>query len=963
MSKKKSNDRRQRAQALLQGLGSGIDRLRQQLMEKAAGERSPSHQQVVDSPAVVLSVDDPRQMADENTRPSSQPPIIPLDADSVAQELPVDEAVGLEAVSQEPLAVQAAEVPAEQEIVAQDHLMEETSESVLSQTSVLSSEEIEEVDPVADVVGAPVMEEEEVVAISQAGPAFEEPVFEFSAPEDLEGSVPSTAVDSTVEEPIRAEVAPSLDSGDAEDPEEQERPLDNIDPSLLDVVLEEVQELMPAIELSMQGMAVGNKEAVADLLRQVHTLKGVVGMAGAMRARALIHKMESRMEDIKDGRRDPVVELLGLEKMFATVRELVSEIFQPQAEVPAVEAVTTQGTVAAPAPQPAVQHTLAAPKSVRVSAENMDRLFNETNEARLARASLEGTAQFMRNKVRELEENIERFSRMLREVEIQAETQIQSRRAQLAETQEEFDPLEFDRFTRLQELSRMLSEATGDVMDLQRDMGRCVSEQETLLAYQERAITEVQEGLHKTRLTPVDMINDRLQKVVLITGRELGKAVTFSLVGGRVELDRVLLEKLVAVLEHILRNSVAHGIELSAVRQASNKPALGTISVSVRQEAGRAQIDVEDDGAGLNVDRIRSKAIEKGLWPAAKPMDDQQAVDMVCRPGFSTAEAISQIAGRGVGMDVVRNEILALGGRFDMKSKPGAGLKVSIQLPTSVASASVMVVEAGGETWSVPIDLVDDVMMLRGAYLEEARQTHQMLHEGEVIPFASLEALFGVADNSEIKGNSSPVLLLREGVRRVAVETHKMRQVVEVPLRPLGPMWGRVPGIVGSTLLPDGRASFLVDPLRAPWESLDSVDGLVSPAEHARAPLILVVDDSITVRKATAKVLERHGFEYALAKDGQEALELLVSLRPAVMLLDVEMPRMDGFDCAKNVRESPRHRDLPIIMITSRTADKHRQRAMSLGVDAYLGKPFREDDLMEQVRHFVKNGRAEALPA
>ena len=712
---------------------------------------------------------------------------------------------------------------------------------------------------------------------------------------------------------------------------------DRLDKDLASTIQEETEELLPAIASCLAAVGEGKKGVTNELHRLVHTLKGVAGMGGAMRTRSLIHRMETIMEEVKEGREIDLALHARLEDMFLRVKAQLEALFRAE--------VANE----APSDQPSVS------KVIRISAESVDRLFTEINEARLAASTLSGGTLTMRKKLREMDDNIGRVSRMSRDLEIQAETQIQSRKAQLAEANEEFDPLEMDRFTLLQELSRLLTEAVSDVLDLQRDLTRMVSEQETNLAYQERSIQEVHEGLHKVRLVSVDAtLNDRLHKVTLSAAKEMGKSVGFSLSGGRVALDRALLDKIVVPLEHLIRNSVAHGIEVPEERREKGKAPAGQIRVAVQQEAGRVLFVVEDDGAGLNVERIRAKAIEKGLWEASRPMDEKQATDIICSPGFSTAEKLTQLAGRGVGMDVVRSEVLAMGGRFDLASRTGRGLRATIHVPTTVAAASVMVVEAGGETWSVPIEVVDDLMVLRGEALANARQKRTLVLGSGSVPFARLDLLMGINDPSVVSGDSAPILLLREGERRVAVEVAKLRQVAEVPLRSLGKLWLKIPGIVGSTLLPDGRASFLVDPLRAPWGQ-QAIETSLSGAETVlhRAPMVLVVDDSITVRKVAAKFLERHGFEPVLAKDGQEALELLAQIQPAAMLLDVEMPRMDGFDCAKSVRENPRHKDLPIIMITSRTADKHRDRAFSLGVNEYMGKPFREEELLAHLNHYI----------
>ncbi len=714
------------------------------------------------------------------------------------------------------------------------------------------------------------------------------------------------------------------------------------DEQLAQTAQEEVEELIPSIEVCLEQIDQRKPGVIQELDRLVHTLKGVAGMAGAMRTRSLIHKMESLTSEVKEGRTLDMALLDRLKDMFVRVKQQLDVFFHPPAEP-----VDGEASVA----------SNSRGRSVRVSTETLDRLYNENNEARLSGKALLSQVLGMRRQLRDMEDTAARISQLARDFEIHAESQIQSHKAQIAESHEGFDPLEMDRFTQMQEMSRLLTEAVGDIQDQQQDMVRAVSEQETGLAYQSRAIEEVQDGLYQSRLVVVENeINDALHKVALNTARETQKSVSFSLAGGQVPLDRALLARVREPLSHIIRNAVAHGIESPEARLAAGKPAMGALRLAVQKEAGRAIFVVEDDGAGLNIDRIRQRAIENKLWPESKPMDARQAADVICLPGFSTAEKVTQVAGRGVGMDVVRNEVLSMGGRFDMSSRTGRGLRVVLQIPTTVAAASVLMVDAGGETWSVPIEIIRDVTILRGVELQQARETGATTIGGREMPFAALDFLMGAVDPSVLPQDSAPVLLLEEGDRQVAVEASRLRQVAELPLRTLGGLWSQTPGIIGATLLPDGQASFLVDPLRAPWGQAQALP--VEPQSHAapvvRPPMVLVVDDSITVRKATARFLERVGYEPYLAKDGQEALEALAQIQPAAMLLDVEMPRMNGFDCARNVRENPRYANLPIIMITSRMAEKHRERARDLGINEYLGKPFQEDELLALLQHYIQ---------
>jgi chemosensory pili system protein ChpA (sensor histidine kinase/response regulator) len=727
-----------------------------------------------------------------------------------------------------------------------------------------------------------------------------------------------------------------------------EGPVDDIQEDILPIVAEELEELIPEIEELLARLGRGDRSSLADLHRKVHTLKGTVAMAGAMRIRTLVHSMETWMEEATNGQRTSE----GLERvtsLFEGVKERLDALLGGSYSTPSMPAV-----LAIPgAPAPTI---LPAPKLVKVSAQEMDRLSAENNEVRLAAAALAAGMSRLRAMLRELQENGQRLSRVQRDLEIHAESQIQSRRAQLQEVGAEFDPLEMDRFTRLQEISRFFAESVSDAADIQRELTRQVADQEAVMAEQDRSVLEIGEGLRRTRLVPVDAINDRLHKVVWLTARELGKSAEFRMGGAASQgMDRVLLDRLVAPLEHILRNAVAHGIESPAERLAAGKPETGDVLVVFRQEAGRVAVEVIDDGGGLDPDRIRRKAIERGLWPVDKPMDEQSAADMICTPGFSTAEVVSQVAGRGVGMDVVRSEVLGMGGRFEISNRQGKGLRVAMFLPLTVASVSAVAVEAGAEAFAIPVEIVEHTHRLSGEALVAARATGQVeiqMPFGLVaMPYSDLAPWLGLGAVSP--SNSVPVLVLREGDRRIALGADRMVGISDLPLRPLGHWWSGLPGVMGGVLLSNGRAAFLVDPLR--MRSLGAQDSQVI-GKAAAAPVILVVDDSITVRKATALFLERQGFRAVLARDGQEALEILVDLTPAAILLDVEMPRMDGFDCARNIKENAKLSGIPIAMVTSRTAEKHRRRAHDLGVNAYFGKPFNEEDILSWLEANVDRG-------
>lgn len=773
---------------------------------------------------------------------------------------------------------------------------------------------------------------------------------------DLDDEVaPAMASPAVPEADTQSHVDPDADAAVSDPQQENDGIVDDIQEDVLPIVLEEAQEeLVPEIQVLLDRLFNKDHAAIPELHRKVHTLKGALAMVGAMRGRALMHSMETWMEKAEAGEVDVDAGHERLAELFENVKERIAALARGDHLLASPKKTTASGQASTPS-LPAIQ----TPRRVHLRSDDVDRYITEINEARLANTSLASAGVRSRQTLSDLEEKALRLGKILRELEIHAESQIQSRRTQVEEAGEEFDPLEFDRYTHLQEITRFLSEGVNDVMDLQRDMIHQAAEQETMTAYQGRSIEAVQEGLQRTRLIPADALADRLHKVAWATSRELSRSSEFYLEGGRQALDRMLLEKIASPLEHILRNSIAHGIESSEERQRVGKPASGSIVMQIRQEAGRVHIVVKDDGRGLDPEKIKQKAVSKNMWPANRPMGMPEAADMICSAGFSTADAVSEIAGRGVGMDVVRSEVMAMGGRFDIQSTTGQGMTIAIVLPTAIASISVVLVEAGGETWAVPVEMVEHMDRItkekaQQAISEDGRLTWNIGQEEFSMRYRRLSDLMGVSQ-PDAGSEGGALLVLRTGDQRAAVFVDSLAGVAELPMRSLGRQWSSVPGVMGATILPSGRAGFLVDPLRADWSAQQEED---SAPRKREKPLVMVVDDSITVRKVTARFLERNGYDAILAKDGQEAVEMLVDITPDAILLDVEMPRMDGFDCARHIRENPKVGQVPIIMITSRTADKHRQRALAMGVNAYLGKPYKEEELLPLLRQHA--GRPQA---
>jgi chemosensory pili system protein ChpA (sensor histidine kinase/response regulator) len=620
---------------------------------------------------------------------------------------------------------------------------------------------------------------------------------------------------------------------------------------------------------------------------------------------------------------------------------------------------------ALPIEQPAASRP--ATGSVRVRAAILDRLVGHSGEVSIARARLEADVQHFKSALGDLTDNLERLRAQLREIELQAETQIGSRLEAARAAQQQFDPLEMDRFTRFQELTRMMAESVSDVATVQRSLQRTLQSTEDTLAHQQRMSRDMQDDLLRTRLVEFEGLSERLYRVVRQAAKETGKQVRLDIVGGSIEVDRGVLDRMTPAFEHLLRNSVVHGIEPAAQRIVAGKDATGHISLTVGQIGNEVAVEVRDDGAGLHLDRILERARSSGLVGPDDRPDETELANLIFQPGFTTAHEVTEMAGRGVGMDVVRTEVNAIGGRIETASSPGMGTSFRLVLPLTTAVTQVVMLRCADRTVAVPSTLVESVTRvppeeLEGCYLRGLARVGD-----RELPFFWLDALLGGSARGAGTGRNVPIVVVRSANRRVVLHVDEVVSNQEVVVKHLGPQLSRLPGLVGMTLLASGWPSLIYNPvplatlygaqaherLQALRLGMRQADAGDHDAGQTLAPLVMVVDDSLTVRRVTQRLLEREGYRVVLAKDGQDAMDRLSGELPRVVLSDIEMPRMDGFDLLRGLRASPRLAGLPVIMITSRLAQKHRDYAAELGANHYLGKPYAEDELLRLVGRYA----------
>ncbi|MFK2877222.1 Hpt domain-containing protein [Rhodanobacter hydrolyticus] len=786
-----------------------------------------------------------------------------------------------------------------------------------------------------------------------------------------------------------------------------------IDADLLEVFVEEAREILDhadgvLAQWHAEPTAAGH---LGELQRDLHTLKGGARIAGMMSVGDLAHAIETLLEKPVAGVAQVMPLIAVLEASFDQLHTMVQQVGQglvpahPQAAIEHLLALSGEQEFAdeaalaarmAPADaQPAeVAHAAAAAEplpellpteqgadaassqeQIRVRAELLDNLVNHAGEVAIYRSRLEQQVSGYRFNLVELDQTVQRLRGQLRMLEIETEAQIIARfqrEHREAGSATAFDPLELDRFSQLQQYSRSLAESVSDLVSIQGVLDELTRQAENLLVQQSRVSTELQEGLLRTRMLPFDTMVPNLRRTLRQAAQEEGKSAQLYVDGAHGEMDRNLLDRIKAPFEHMLRNAVAHGFESPEDRRKAGKPAEGAVRIRVTREATEVVVRVSDDGRGLDREAIRKRGVERGLIGADARLSDDQVLALITQPGFSTASTVTQLAGRGVGMDVVANEIKQLGGSLAIESQQGQGTTFVLRLPFTLAVTQAILVRIGESTFAIPMTSVQGVARVDVDELTSRMAEHEPVfaHGDEQFGIHDLAELLGLPPGVMPEGEQPPLLLARTGDLRAAIRVDAVLGSREIVVKSVGPQVSSVPGVLGATIMGDGSVLVILDlaPLvrhgvvrreQRLSEGLTAVE-LPKIEEQRTRPLVMVVDDSITMRKVTGRVLERHEYEVGTAKDGVDALEKLHERVPDLMLLDIEMPRMDGYELATHMKADPRLRDVPIIMITSRTGDKHRQRAFDIGVDRYLGKPYQEAELLSQITE-VLDQRAEML--
>ena len=792
------------------------------------------------------------------------------------------------------------------------------------------------------------------------------------------------------------------------------------DEDILKIYLEEAKELIDSSSQHLQEFRSNNSDlaALQALQRELHTIKGGARMVGAEGIATLAHEMETIYEEL-GSRRKPATRMIGnllavCHDWLANAIYVLENKFNPQTPVALVAALqqfsqkpdslkeipnanlasqieqidiyrSSLGQDALEVKQRDLsvmplmtgnfeseqdQSSLHA-ETLRISASAMERMINLSGESAINRSRIEMGISSLSNNIEEMGETVQRLADQLRRMETELEIQILSQIGDEHALESDFDPLEMDQYSSLNQLSKSLSESASDLLDIKTTMLDKTRETENLLLQLSRTQSDLQEGLMDSRTVPFSRITPRLQRVVRQIATELGKSVELRILNDEGEIDRNILERITSPLEHMLRNAVDHGIEKSQERIESGKSRTGLITLEVLREGGEIVINLTDDGRGINVNAVREKAIEQGLISAKdtslKTLDIMQ---YIFNAGLSTAKSVSQISGRGVGMDVVQSEVKQLGGVVTVDSEPGRGSRFTMRLPLTVAVSDALMVRAGDKYFAVPLVQIERVMRVNIDAIANFYTTNAdtINIDGQAYRLRYLNQILYGSDPVDAlahQSSSVPVIIIRTDLgQRMALQVDMIAgSRIEVVVKPLGRQLSHIDGISSATIMGDGSVMLILD-LVALMRNVSNITKVElqkanKAAKRAHKPLVLIVDDSVTVRKVTSRLLERHGYDAQVATDGIDALEKLQEILPEVIVLDIEMPRMDGFEVANHIRHNSRLQHIPIIMITSRTGEKHRERAFNIGVNEYMGKPFQEQMLLDTLARFTQQAKTD----
>jgi chemosensory pili system protein ChpA (sensor histidine kinase/response regulator) len=804
---------------------------------------------------------------------------------------------------------------------------------------------------------------------------------------------------------------------------------DDVPDEILEFFQPEAEEHLQIVSdclLSLEGN--NNPEEINRLFRAIHTVKGSAAQVGLRRLGSIAHRVEDLIGRLRDNDLEPSPDLVdiclesvdilrktlrrewpGEVEMRAGVDSLLGRIAQyappeaDEAEQPAespaaeeakpVQAATAKAPAKAAAPS---QKMAAATKSVRIALGRLDRMMNTVGELVISRTKMVGrvaelekmidtlgfSKERLQGKVNEFQEKYE-YNRIRQQIGMPwaANNQRQKLLASAAAGEgflDEFSELEMDRYDDFNILSRSMTEISADVNEVLSQLEGYVNRVEGDIHEFTKLAHHLQDEITAARMVPIGTLYSLLSRAVRDAAKSSKKNVELDFSGSETELDNNIIQQISDPLVHLVRNSVAHGVETPADRLAKGKAEQGHVMLRAYHRGNHIYIEVEDDGRGIDYPRVRQSAIECGLvsTETADRLTERDLREMLFHPGFSTATVKTELAGRGVGLDVVRSNLNALNGEIEVQSEAGQGTKFTLKVPLTLIISPALFVRCGSNHFALPLAVVEEIRRLRADEIEDVGGKLLTKVRDIVTEVVRLDSYLGLPSLEPINGYFRMVVA-NAGNRQVGIVVEEVLGKDEIVIKNLGEYLRRVKLFPGTTIAPDGSLILLIDLNRMvasepnerravqasasasrvfapgsaavargtiPTEAIDRVD-------HER--VIVVADDSISVRKFVGRMLEKNGYRAKLAADGLEAAELISQVGCHLVVTDLEMPRMTGYELMAQLRQSPATKRIPVMVVTSRAGAKHRDRAMKEGASAFLTKPVQEDQLLAAIEQLI----------
>jgi chemosensory pili system protein ChpA (sensor histidine kinase/response regulator) len=769
---------------------------------------------------------------------------------------------------------------------------------------------------------------------------------------------------------------------------------DDQDNQLIDIFIDEAKELIERSDRALHQWAehaadeggLLDYNSLMELQRYLHTLKGGAKMAELNQIVDLSHELESMFIAVIDEQVEKSDELIDLlkdsfdslyqqvaqaeagtvlsssEEQVALLKswrtnqagdqaeELAEEKRDPDCEPIKIAGENFSGEVI----QYSERQTTDA---IKVSSDLLDNLVSSAGEVSIYQAGMEQKVAGLGAHLDELGQTISRVKNQLRNLDAETDAQIHFNHRAGSESRGELAPPEMDRYTLIQELSKSLGESVNDLSSLQGLLGEQVKDSEILLLQQSRVNIDLQDDLIKSRKVRFSSLFSRMRRLVRQSCQTLAKKAELVVEGDEIEIDSKVLDRMIAPIEHIIRNAISHGIENPDDRVKKGKPETGVIAIEICRDGSNIVLKVKDDGAGVNLDKVRSRALQLSLIADNYDVADKDLLQFILEPGFSTVEHVTEMSGRGVGMAVVDIEIKQLGGTLQIETNP-QGTTFIARLPFTLSINQAILVRAGSEIYALPLSNIETISQFETDQLTEQYQStnSELEYAGQNFSLHYLSTLVG--SSAQFKASDAEkkqsVIFSRSGDIRVALHVDQILGNREIVAKSLGKQLSQVKGLLGASVLADGNVVLILDIAGLLQRSLTRSPQVVYSQDNVASAesrsTVMVVDDSITMRRVATKLLQRHDYDVVTAKDGVDALSQLADNRPDVMLLDIEMPRMDGFELAKYMQNEAAYADIPIIMITSRTGVRHRDRALEISVANYMVKPYQDDELIRNIQ-------------